>query len=187
MRGRQAVPLQLRNYLANDWPGLWRRIGDLEALFDQRPRAVEARLGIVVNRAERFTGFHRLCNFFVQHDPDRRIHGIAFRLAAATQDHTRFADGFALDRSHISGLGARNIQLVLRLRQAARVVHHLHVPALQPDHLAKPIKRLAGADEFSAKSLALFHRIDPSSQVKHPSCQFQAQVAQVFRTSSAQN
>ena len=71
---------------------------------------------------ERLAGGNRVADFFVNDNPDGRIDGVFFLLAAASENYAGGANLLALNGGDKSGSGTANLDSVLCGREPRRIV-----------------------------------------------------------------
>src|SRR5208283_466633 len=125
-----------------------RRGRNCVAFFQQLAGACSLRVGVTMNRAQRFAGGNLVANLLMDDNADGGINGILFLLASAPKNHARRSNLFAFDRGNISRARAGYIYAMIGGRKACRIVNHANVAALQLNHLPEAIKSFARGDDF---------------------------------------
>jgi len=142
----------------HEWPDRTRRVlRDLITGLEHLPCRPYSRFRIVMNGAERLAPGHAVTCLLVQYEADRGVYAIFLLFPPSAQQHAGDSHLLALNGGYESLARAEDVGFLLCLRQAARIVHHSRVAALQLHHVAEFLQTAAGGNDFSRQLLAFFH------------------------------
>ena len=133
----------------DQWPPHGRRLlRHPIRLLQQTLRAAQPGIGIVMNAAEGFVLLHRVADFLVQNEANRRINHVIFLFAAAAQHQAGDSHLLALDGVYESAGRTEDGHAILCLGQARGIVNSAGVAALLHNDLTKFLKCVLVTNNF---------------------------------------